>query len=292
MNFNQYLESRNYSVKTIESYNKGIINFMDWLKDENINITDTTYNDVLAFIKKRANDGITKTYQQKYITMIRHYFNYLIRIKKVKDNVTANINIKGIVRRLPHDLLTTEELEELYQRYSDNGILGKRNKLILSLMVYQGLGTEDLGRLEQVHLNLKESKINIPARRRSNGRTLDLTPEQVERFTDYLEKVRHLILELTNKETHLLFTSWGASERFSNMQAVLMRNIKRYMPQVTSTEQIRKSVVAEWVKKHNLREAQYLAGHRYVSSTEVYQQTNVDDLKKSIQTYHPFIKKN
>ncbi len=288
MTFNQYLESRNYSVKTIESYTKSLNLFFEWLKDENIKVNDATYNDVLAFIRKRADDGIAKTYQQKYVTVIRHYFNYLIRIKKVKDNITANINIKGIVRRLPHDLLTLAELEEVYQRYHVQGIIGKRNKLMLGLMIYQGLGTQDLGKLEEAHLNLKEGKINVPARRRSNSRVMNLTPEQVELFTDYLIKVRHLFLELTDKETHLLFTSWGKSERFSNMQAVLLRNIKRYMPQVKSIEQIRMSVIAEWVRAHNLREAQYLSGHRYVSSTEVYQETNVDDLKKNIQSYHPF----
>ncbi|MCA6437450.1 MAG: site-specific integrase [Bacteroidetes bacterium] len=288
MNFKLYLESRNYSVKTIESYEKAITTFLNWLNDEQIKVTEAKYNDVLAYIKHRTDKGDNKSYQQKHITVIRHYYNYLIRVKKVKDNITANINIKGIARRLPHDLLTAEEMEEMYQRYSVVGIIGKRNKLMLGLMVYQGLGTEDLGKLEEAHLNLKDAKINVPARRRSNARTLDLLPEQVEGFTEYITKVRHLLLELTDKETHLLFTSWGASSRFSNMQAVLLRNIKRYMPQIKSLEQIRMSVIAEWVKKYNLREAQYLSGHRYVSSTEVYQQTNVDDLKKSVLAYHPF----
>src|ERR1700752_2522360 len=113
-------------------------------------------------------------------------------------------------------------------------------------------------------------------------------PEQVKLLHDYITKVRPLLLELTDKETHLLFTSYGSSERFSNMQSVMLRNIKRYMPQVKSTEQIRMSVIAEWVKKTNLREAQYLAGHRYVSSTELYQQTNMEDLKKDVKAFHPF----
>jgi integrase/recombinase XerD len=135
---------------------------------------------------------------------------------------------------------------------------------------------------------LQENKIYIPARRRSNSRTMDLLPQQVEHLTEYIQKVRPLLLELTDKKTHCLFTSWGGSERFSNMHAVLLKIIKRYMPQVKTFAQIRASVIAEWVKKYNLREAQYLSGHRYVSSTEVYQETNVDDLKKNIQTFHPF----
>jgi site-specific recombinase XerD len=291
MNFNQYLESRNYSIKTIESYNKSLAIFLQWLNDENINDVNATYNDVMAFIKSRTDAGNSKEYVQKQLTVVRHYFNYLVRIKKVKDNITANINIKGIKRRLPHDLLSAEELEHMYHNYPVQGIISKRNKVVLGLMVYQGLGTEDLGRLEEIHLKLAESKIYIPARRRSNNRTLDLLPEQVTLLEDYITKVRPLLLELTDKETHLLFTSWGSSERFSNMQSVILRNIKRYMPQVKTINQIRISVIAEWVKKQNLREAQYLAGHRYVSSTELYQQTNMDDLKKDVQAYHPFKKK-
>ena len=54
MNFNQYLESRNYSIKTIESYNKSINMFLEWLTEENIKQHDATYNDVMAYIKTRA----------------------------------------------------------------------------------------------------------------------------------------------------------------------------------------------------------------------------------------------
>lgn len=288
MNFNQYLESRNYSIKTIESYNKLLDKYLTWLKDENIKAVNATYSDIMAYIRHATNKGGNKRYVQMQITIVRHYYNYLVRTKQVKDNVTANINIKGVSRRLPHDLLSLEELDQIYKGYPVNGIIGKRNKAILGLMVYQGLGTEDLAKLEEVHLKLKEGKIHIPARRRSNNRTLDLIPEQVELLAEYTTKVRHLILELTDKETNSLFTSYGSSERFSNMQAVMLRNIKRYMPQVKSINQIRISVIAEWVKKYNLREAQYQAGHRYVSSTELYQQTNMEDLKQSVKAYHPF----
>ena len=143
--FNQYLESRNYSIKTIESYNKSLAIFLQWLNDENINDTNTTYNDVMAFIRSRTDAGNSKEYVQKQLTVVRHYFNYLIRIKKVKDNITANINIKGIKRRLPHDILSVEELEQIYTNYNVNGIIGKRNKVILGLMIYQGIGTEYVG---------------------------------------------------------------------------------------------------------------------------------------------------
>jgi len=44
---------------------------------------------------------------------------------------------------------------------------------------------------------------------------------------------------------------------------------------------------AHWLKVNNLRQVQYLAGHKYVSSTQRYQLTTLDDLKGELQKHHP-----
>jgi integrase/recombinase XerD len=46
-------------------------------------------------------------------------------------------------------------------------------------------------------------------------------------------------------------------------------------------------VITHWLKTHNLREVQYMAGNRWVSSTERYQQNNLEDLQNEINQYHP-----
>jgi len=37
-----------------------------------------------------------------------------------------------------------------------------------------------------------------------------------------------------------------------------------------------------------LRKTQVFAGHRYISSTEKYQQDDLENLHKTINTFHPF----
>ena len=56
---------------------------------------------------------------------------------------------------------------------------------------------------------------------------------------------------------------------------------------VINAKQIRSSVITEWLRKNNLRQVQYMAGHKYVSSTERYQLNNIDDLKNEVQQHHP-----
>ena len=52
-------------------------------------------------------------------------------------------------------------------------------------------------------------------------------------------------------------------------------------------KQVRTSVITHWLKQYNLREVQYMAGHRYVSSTEAYLVNQIDDLQADIDKFHP-----
>lgn len=42
-----------------------------------------------------------------------------------------------------------------------------------------------------------------------------------------------------------------------------------------------------WLKNYNLREVQYFAGHKFISSTEAYKLDYVDGLKNVLDRFHP-----
>ncbi|HAV54320.1 MAG TPA: integrase [Aequorivita sp.] len=56
---------------------------------------------------------------------------------------------------------------------------------------------------------------------------------------------------------------------------------------VKDSKQIRASVITHWLKHYNIRKVQYMAGHRYISSTERYVQDNLEDLHEMIENLHP-----
>jgi len=51
--------------------------------------------------------------------------------------------------------------------------------------------------------------------------------------------------------------------------------------------QLRASVIYNWVKEYDLRNAQYLSGHRYISSTEKFIIKDIRGLTKEINKYFP-----
>jgi integrase/recombinase XerD len=44
---------------------------------------------------------------------------------------------------------------------------------------------------------------------------------------------------------------------------------------------------SHWLKMYNLRQTQYVAGHRFKSSTEVYLVNDLDDLQEEIIRFQP-----
>jgi len=67
----------------------------------------------------------------------------------------------------------------------------------------------------------------------------------------------------------------------------LMERLKEQESQLKSSHQIRASVITHWLKQYNLREVQYMAGHKRVQSTESYQKNDTESLQLDIDRFHP-----
>jgi integrase/recombinase XerD len=77
------------------------------------------------------------------------------------------------------------------------------------------------------------------------------------------------------------------SDIMKNSFLHLVYALRRLNPKLINAQQIRQSVITIWLKTKDLRTTQYMAGHRYVSSTERYQVNQLDDLQDALNQFHP-----
>jgi site-specific recombinase XerD len=283
MTFEQYLQAKHYSLQTIACYLKGESVLAEWLKQEQIAGEDATYTDVLAFMRYLQDKGRSKRTVHSQLNILRHYFAYLILEGKREDNPAAGIYVRGLVRQLPGNLLSMEELEELHRCYQLQLNVDPAKKLMLGLLIYQGLQTEEFTRLEREHIHLKEGKIFIRGTSYSNERWLPLQAHQVLEWQQYLQ---------ANKFKEGIFLARpvrkdASARNISNRMRHMIVQLQRLNPKVINANQLRNSVITFWLQRYNLRQVQYMAGHKYVSSTERYQKLNKDDLQSELQKHHP-----
>jgi len=285
--FESYLRKEGQRFNTIRSNRGPVGRFLDWVAHEQIYYLQVSYTDLLAYINYNKKQGNTKSTINKKLLAIKHFYNHLQQSGKVKSNPCEELRIKGIIKRQPHDLLEWEDLEHLYKNYPTSNITGKRNKAIIGMMIYQGLNSGEVASLELNDVNLEEGTIYIPQVSRSNSRILKLESFQVLQLQKYITQVRPVLLALTEKESANLFVSTGDGYRLDNSLVRLMRAARKVNPKVTHPKQIRASVITYWLKTHNIRQVQYMAGHRYISSTEHYRIDLLETLQEQIDQLHP-----
>ena len=283
MNFEQYLQDKRYAPDTVRAYQLGQEIFTRWLEQEQLTGGQATYNDVIAFMQHLRGKNKSKRTIHNQLNILRHYFNYLVAEGTREDNPAAGLYMRGLVRKLPGNLLSWEELEELHRQYQLQLQVDREKKIMLGLLIYQGLQTEEITRLEAAHIHLREGKIFIKGGRKSNERWLPLQANQVLELQQYIQVNRFKEGIFLARPVRVDASKLNISNRMRHM----ILQLQQLNPRIISANQIRNSVITFWLQQYNLRQVQYMAGHRYVSSTQRYQVLNADDLQKELQKHHP-----
>lgn len=224
---------------------------------------------------------------QHYLNAVRHLYDQLVQQERITINPVTGIKVQGVKRKTLHHIFEPHELHAIYNSYQDESLKGKRNKVMLSLIVCQGVKTEELARLEVKDAKLKEGKIEIPEGIRSESRTLQLESHQVLDFYDYVNNTRKEILTQSGQQTDRLFVTIEGGQSLSSCITRLMYWVRKENKLVVNARQLRASVIVKWLRMYNLRKVQYLAGHRYISSTESYQQSEMAGLTEAVNKFHP-----
>lgn len=284
MNFNEYRYKNGYSEKSISVQNSHVNRLKNWCVNQNINLEEINYNQALQFIDSERNRGILNQSIIREINSIRIYFDYLLESGTIKQNIIKRIKIRQSVKKVIPETLSPQQLENIYcdfinvpeweHKTQTAKELHKRNVVLLGLLVYQGLTSGETSKLETNHINLAEGKIYIPSTRKSNARTLKLQANQILPIKSYIEEFKpNLFLFPTKKQ--------------SDMICKIVEQAKKNHPEIIDSRQIRTSVIMNWLKTNNIRQVQYMAGHKSIRSTEQYRTHDLTDLTKQLELFHP-----
>lgn len=286
--YRNYLRMRNYSPRTLDSYEQVIRHFgyYIWLRrntdvtklvfywkdfekarlDTSVEVTPILVNDFLSFVSSM------QTYKPKtfhrIISTLSSFYRYLYSQEVVSTNPLIGIDRPRIkqqeVKYLKHNqvLRLIDSIEDI------------RDKLIVRTIYATGVRVSELCNINIEDIDFDEHTIRI----RGKGdkiRTVFIDDETLEDITKFIG----------NRIIGPLFV--GQQGKHISSRAI-QHIFKHYAPQGITPHKIRHSYASELYKRSkNLRVVQENLGHTSIKTTEIYLHTDIDERRQVYQQYFP-----
>ena len=165
--FKDYLTKRGYQNNYVERTNSTIKLFKEWSISNNLDYKAANYNELMLYVESlQQSRNKANTISQK-VKAIQNYYNFIERA----ENPAIQVKLRGQLHKIPNHILDESELMEIYALQHTKGLVGKRDKVLFSLIVFQGVIGRELEIIELKDVDLMEAKIYIPSTRTTNSRT-------------------------------------------------------------------------------------------------------------------------
>ena len=284
--FLEFIENdKKLSSNTLQSYRRDIVQLEEYLDSENIAYNKVTKEDVENYIEHLKEIGKKTSTISRNIASIRSFYQYLVRVKKIKKDPTEGIQSPKIEKKAP-SILSSEEVELLLEQPKNVDLKGIRDKAMLEFAYATGMKVTEIISLNVEDVNVNEAYVvcNSGFKKRS----IPLGSISLKALIEYMKNARPYLIK-DEKEKALFVNING--KRLTRQG--FWKIVKFYKEQAHITKDITPHVLRHSFATHllqngaDLKSIQTMLGHSDISSTQVYMQFQDDTIKNVYHKAHP-----
>jgi len=275
---------------------------LSWFEAEEIDLEAVGIQEALhyqAWLSERLDDE-GKPYStgtmHNYLKTARAFYDHLVATERVKTNPFRELRYPRLSSHLSRNVLTEAEmgrlLSELARFDEEETWYGRERRYrvhVLAEFLYAtGLRIAEACSLTEVDLDLEERLVYLKQGKGGKPRTAFLTSYATEVMRAYLDAgapaTRHCYLRGMG---HTLFgANKGRVATVANVE-LAKACAKLGLPPIT-THGFRHSLGTHLLRGGvDMRHIQAILGHEALSTTQVYTHVDKDDLKRSLDAFHP-----
>ena len=278
-------DEKKLSENTLQSYRRDILQYQEYVEKNKINYAKANKEDMKTYLEYLKEIGKKPSTVSRNLASIRSFYQFLIRVKKVKHDPTEDIQSPKIEKRVP-SVLTAQEVELLLDQPRDVDLKGTRDKAMLEFAYATGMRVTEIISLDIDDVNLEESF--VVCRNGSKQRNIPLGSMSLKALREYVEEARPILIK--NENERALFVNINGTRL---TRQGFWKIIKYYKEQAHITKDITPHVLRHSFATHllqngaDLKAIQTMLGHSDITSTQVYMQFQDSGLKDIYQKAHP-----
>lgn len=281
--FLKYLKiEKNYSINTIESYKKDLLEFNEYLKKKKIKDVDYKFiRDYLAYMYQKK---YMKKTISRHISTLRSFYKYLNNENILNKNPMILISNPKLDKKLPN-FLYYDELLVLLNIPNKETTLGLRDALILELLYSTGIRVSELINIKIKDINFNDKKILILGK--GNKERYVLYGNTLMELLDlYLNNSRSKL----NKNSEYLILNKNGDKITDRGIRLIIQNIlkKGELDYHVSPHTLRHTFATHMLDNGaDLKSVQELLGHENLSTTQIYTHVTNERLRSVYLNTHP-----
>ena len=286
--FSNYLRyERNYSEKTILSYQKDIEQFRAFAEKRCDGVFTPKYVDadiVRCWMVSMLEDKLTATSVNRKLSALKSFFKYLRKQGDVETNPLRMVIGPKNSKPLPYFIKETAMntlLDDTNERMDFESI---RNRLIIEMLYDTGMRRSECLGLKDADIDFERRQIRVLGKR-NKERLIPFFSRLEDLMKAYLEERNR---EVGNENNIFLVKKDGSPMSTSSFYTVVKKKLSK-IPSLAKTNPhiLRHSFATSMMNNGaELSAVKELLGHQSLASTAVYTHTTFEELKKMYHA-HP-----
>ena len=277
--FLEFLQNdKKLSDNTLQSYQRDILQFQDYLKESDLNYAKLTEEDINNYFENLRSNGKKNSTISRNLATIRSFYQYLLKTKKISKDPTSNLQSPKIEKRVP-SILTSEEVELLLEQPKDVDLKGTRDKAMLEFAYATGMKVTEIIHLDIQDVDFANNVVLCTSGKKTRSIPLGALAEKA--LKEYVEKARPILIKDDN--TKALFVNLNGSRL---TRQGFWKIVKYYKEQAHIEKDITPHVLRHSFATHllqngaDLKSIQAMLGHSDISSTQIYAQFKAPNINK------------
>ncbi len=283
--FLDYLSiEKGLSKNTLDAYERDVKQCM--LHFRTISPDRITRKDLLSFLVKIQDGGLSSRSIARTISSLRAFFRFLLMEKLIREDPTDLLESpRGWLK--PPKILNQKEVDNLLNLPKDNDPVGIRDDAMIELLYATGLRVSELTSLKLESINF-QSGFLITLGKGAKERIVPVGDVCLAKLKIYLKQSRSQLLK--RRPCSILFVNRSGQKM--SRQAFWYR-LKYYARRAEITKSFSPHTLRHSFATHllergaDLRSVQMMLGHSDITTTQIYTHVARERLKKLHQEHHP-----
>jgi len=287
------LTARNYSPRTVKSYQEDIDKFCEFIYHEGVLIEDVDVICIRNFLTEELNQGISKRSCKRRLSSLKHFYKFMVNVGYIQDNPFVFISAPKVETKYPHALYK-DQIAEIFKRNAERtDKLKSRDQAILYLLYYSGIRADELVQLDVQSVALKDRVVRVLGKG-NKERIIPFTADCQKVLKAYIEKERIQLLKKSKDLTPALFLNAQGKRLTTRGLEYILDSIEEKIGLYVGLHPhiLRHSFATHLLENGaDLRVIQELLGHESINATQVYTHVTEETMKETYMSAHPRAKR-